>query len=102
MDNDCASACESYVSHARQLERSVVVGENSGGLGVFGEVLVYRLPQSGLGIAEGMKHFHDLDPRRAVPGGRGHRPDYWLDGDDSLRVAECLAELLAGPACPLR
>ncbi len=102
MDNDCASACESYVSHARQFERSVVVGENSGGVGVFGEVLVYRLPRSGLGMAAGMKHFHDPDPRRAVPEGRGHLPDYWLDGDDALRIAERIAECLAGPACPLR
>ncbi len=102
VDHGCASACESFVSHARQLERSVIVGENSGGVGVFGEVLVYRLPKSGLGMSAGMKHFHDPDPRRAVPEGRGHLPDYWLDGDDSLRLAERIAECLTEPSCPLR
>jgi hypothetical protein len=102
VDNGCASACESFVSHAKQLERSVVVGENSGGVGVFGEVLVYRLPKSGLGMSAGMKYFHDPDPRRAVPEGRGHLPDYWLDGDDSPGLAERIAECLAKPSCPLR
>lgn len=102
VDNGCASACESFVSHARQLEHSVVVGENSGGVGVFGEVLVYRLPKSGLGMTAGMKHFHDPDPTRDVPEGRGHLPDYWLDSDEPLVLSERIAECLAKPVCPLR
>lgn len=102
VDKGCASACESFVSHARQLSDSVVVGENTGGVGIFGEVLVYRLPKSGLGMSAGMKYFHDPDSARAIPEGRGLSPDYWLDSDDPVRDAERIAECLTKPTCALR
>lgn len=102
VDSGCGSACESFVSHVRQLDGAVVVGENTGGIGAFGEVLVYRLPKSGLGMTAGMKYFHDLDPTRAVPEGRGHLPDYWIDIDAPPALTERIAECLAKPACPLR
>jgi hypothetical protein len=101
VDNGCASACESFVSYARQLDGAVVVGENSGGVGVFGEVLVYRLPRSGLGMTAGMKYFHHPGPARAVLEGRGHLPDYWTDDDDPSALVERIAECLAKPSCPL-
>ena len=102
VDNVCASACESFVSHARQLSGAVVVGENTGGVGIFGEVLVYRLPKSGLGMSAGMKYFHDPEPSREVPEGRGHLPDYWLDSEDAEKDALRIAECLSKPACALR
>jgi hypothetical protein len=102
VDSGCASACESFVSHVRQLDGAVVVGENTGGIGAFGEVLVYRLPKSGLGMTAGMKYFRDPDPARAVPEGRGHLPDYWIDTDAPLALTERIAACLARPGCPLR
>jgi hypothetical protein len=102
VDAGCASACESFVSHVRQLDGAVVVGENTGGIGAFGEVLVYRLPKSGLGMTAGMKYFHDLDPARVVPEGRGHLPDYWIDTDAPAALTQRIADCLAKPACPLR
>jgi hypothetical protein len=102
IDNECASACESLLSRARQLESTVVVGENSGGVGVFAEVLVYRLPKSGLGMAAGMKRFRDRDASRSVVEGRGHLPDLWLDTDDPIALSERIAECLTKATCPLR
>jgi hypothetical protein len=102
VDNDCASSCESFTQYVPQLEGGVLVGENTGGVGVFGELRSYRLPRSGLGMSAGKKHFHDADPTRIVPEGRGQLPDLWLDDDDTPALAARIAECLAKPGCPLR
>lgn len=104
-DKQCVSACESFLTMTKHLDKAIVVGENSGGSGVFAEVLVYRLPKSGLGMTAGMKHFHHADPSKDIPEGRGLLPDVWLDTTDSLglttKIAECLAKSSPRAPCPL-
>jgi hypothetical protein len=46
VDRSCASSCESFLLFARQLPGALLVGENSAGVGEFGEVSHYWLPHS--------------------------------------------------------
>ena len=101
-DARCASSCETFFLYARQIAGSVTVGENTGGVGAFGDVRLYRLPHSGLGFSAGKKWFHTEDPRALAPEGRGHLPDLWLDSDRAPELAERLAECLAETECATR
>jgi peptidase S41-like protein len=98
-DSACGSSCESILMFARQLPGALVVGENSAGAGVFGEVLEYRLPSSRIGVHAGSKWFHDTDPKKTVQEGTGYLPDIWLDTDDAPRAAEGIASCLADARC---
>jgi hypothetical protein len=100
-DGACASACESFIAYARQLPRTVVLGENTAGVGQFAEVLVYRLPKSGLGMSAGMKAFKPPRAGADFAEGRGYLPDLWLDVDDPLALAERAAACAAEPSCPV-
>ena len=96
VDRRCGSACESFVMYARQLPTSLVVGENTAGVGVFGETRRYRLPRSGIWLQAGRKWFHDPDPTRVAKEGFGYQPDIWLNGADpraaALQVARCVKQ----------
>jgi len=97
VDRRCASSCESAVTIARTLPGAVVLGENTAGVGRFGETLEYRLPSTGLWMRAGSKHFIGLEENV------GLRPDLWLDDPDPLGAARELAECLAAPSsCPIR
>lgn len=98
-DAGCGSSCESVLLYARQLPGALIVGENSGGVGVFGEVKTYRLPHSGLWLSAGSKWFHNPDPALAVSEGQGYLPDLWLDVKDPLPLVEKLALCLADEDC---
>lgn len=98
-DRGCASSCETVPLLARQLPGSLVVGENTGGVGVFGEVKSFRLPRSGLGLGLGSKYFHHLDPALDIEEGVGYLPDLWLDSPDPVTAATAVATCLADPAC---
>lgn len=97
VDNACASSCESFVQYVPQLPYGLVVGENTAGVGVFGEVRQYRLPKSGLGFSAGRKYFHD----EGTSEGRGRLPDLWLDTKDAPALALRIAECLARQDCPI-
>jgi hypothetical protein len=99
VDRDCASSCESFVTYARQIPDAKIVGENTGGMGVFGDVLTYRLPGTGLGMSAGSKWFHGAGPALTAPEGRGFLPDFWLDTDRAPELAERLAACLTRPDC---
>lgn len=101
VDRGCASACESFVLHARQLPRAIVVGESTAGVGAFAEVLVYRLPATGLGVSAGMKRFAPPPIGADFEESRGFGPDLYLDADDPPAVATALAECLAKKTCAL-
>jgi len=101
-DSRCASSCETFFQYARQVPGSVIIGENTAGVGAFGDVRTYRLPHSGLGFSAGKKWFHDKDPRVLAPENRGYLPDLWLDSDQSPALAELLAECLTDPSCAVR
>ena len=99
MDHDCASSCETVPLLARQLPGTLLLGENSGGVGTFGEVKRFRLPNTGLGIGMGSKHFHHPDPALAAPEGVGHLPDVWLDVADPMAAASAVADCLTEQMC---
>lgn len=100
-DARCASSCEATVRHARQLGRTLIVGENTSGTGTFGELFMYRLPRTGLGLSVPSKWFHGSSDDAAFEG-RGHLPDIWLDTEDAANVAERLAVCLTDVACGAR
>ena len=94
-NRDCGSACDDFVMFARELPTTLVVGENTRGVSVFGEVRQYRLPKSGMWINAGRKWFHDPDGSKMMSiEGHGHEPDIWLDGPDpllaTLEIARCV------------
>ncbi|OGR07328.1 MAG: hypothetical protein A2341_03140 [Deltaproteobacteria bacterium RIFOXYB12_FULL_58_9] len=99
VDRMCASACESFVMYSRQLPSTLVVGENTAGVGIFGETRRYRLPASGLWMQAGRKWFHDTDPTRIVREGHGEQPDLWIDREDPLAVSLEIARCLKTPSC---
>lgn len=101
VDRACASACESFVLHARQLPRAIVVGESTAGVGAFAEVLVYRLPATGLGVSAGMKRFAPPPIGADFEESRGYAPDLYLDADDPPAVVAALAECLVKKTCAL-
>jgi len=101
-DSSCGSSCESFVLYTRQLPGGLVIGQNTAGVGVFGEARSYRLPRSGLGLQAGIKWFHNADPRLAAREGRGHLPDLWVDSENAPLIAENVAACLADSACAPR
>lgn len=101
-DSSCGSSCESFVLYTRQLPGGLVIGQNTAGVGVFGEARSYRLPRSGLGLQAGTKWFHNADPRLAAKEGRGHLPDLWIDSENAPLIAENVAVCLLDPACAPR
>lgn len=100
-DARCASSCESTIAHARQMERTLIVGENTAGTGTFGELMMYRLPRTQLGLSVPSKWFH-VNGDDAGFEGRGHLPDIWIDSEDAANIAERLGVCLADVACSAR
>lgn len=96
VDAECASSCETLVRYARQIPGALIVGENTAGAGAFGEVLPYRLPESGIWIGVGSKWFHE---EKAVQEGTGYLPDIWLDTADAVTATEAVALCLAEERC---
>jgi C-terminal processing protease CtpA/Prc len=99
VDRRCASSCESFVMYARQLPNTLIVGENTAGVGVFGQVRSYRLPHSGIWMQAGGKWFHDPDPKKMAQEGHGYEPDIWLDTEDPLAAAKNIVRCLKTKRC---
>ena len=79
-DRNVASSGEAFIDYARSIPEAVVVGENSAGIGTFGDVLQYWLPNSRIRLQVPHKIF-------LMPGfgeGVGFAPDYWLDSSSPV------------------
>jgi hypothetical protein len=92
-DSRCASSCETAVALARKLPGAMIVGETTAGAGEFGQAERYRLPNTGVWMQAPTKWFSgELVPS----GGRGFKPDFWMDSRDPdatvKRLARCLGE----------
>lgn len=92
IDKGVASSGEAFIGYLRQLENVVFVGENSGGMGQFGELARFVLPNTGLTIQFGTKLF--LPPDLSLVEGIGYLPDVWVPADQAL--ARSLAAIEAG------
>lgn len=82
-DRNVASSGEAFVDFSRCIPNAVLMGENTAGVGTFGEICRYRLPNSGIKLAVPGKLF-------VAPGfeeGVGYLPDYWLDTTDPVGEA---------------
>jgi hypothetical protein len=69
-----ASSAESIVPVARFLPNAFVVGENTSGVGAFGNLLRYVLPNSGVELFLPSSKGIGLG---YMGEGRGYYPDYW-------------------------
>lgn len=99
VDRGCASACETSVLLARQLDGALVVGENTEGTMKVGELASYRLPNSGVWLSAGRRAHRDPRVPEGFPEGRGYLPDLWLDGEDVAGDVAALAACLRDEAC---
>ena len=80
MNSKTVSAAESVIPMARSVPNTVLVGENTQGSNLFGNIIVYCLPHSKikLQLASSVS---------LVPGfeeGVGFVPDYWIDSADPV------------------
>jgi hypothetical protein len=98
-NSGCASSCEAVIAYARQLEDTLVVGENTGGVGEFGELGEYRLSGSGLWLRAGSKHFSDSERASAATETVGYVPDVWLTSSTPAVDAAALAGCMARADC---
>ncbi len=87
-DASCSGTCELMVALARQLPHAVIAGENTAGAAA-GELLPYRLPNSGLWL-----QILGSVVTPAPPVHRGYLPDLWLDADrlDPVALARCATD----------
>ncbi len=94
VDSNTSSSAETFVLMAKQFPETVVLGENTHGMMRFGEVKLYRLPNSGIWIQAGSKHFRD--PTGEFQEGRGFLPDYWIE--DSEPISEIVTGVVSAVA----
>lgn len=99
VDRHCASACESMIMYARQIPGTILVGENTAGVGVFGEVRRYPLAHTHLWMQAGEKWFHGPASVPDADEGKGYLPDVWVDGAPALAAATDVARCLADTKC---
>ena len=81
-DAHSASGAEDFIRMARQFERAVTLGENSAGMCLYADCLVYYLPNSKITFQCGHKLIRDErgDGREGI----GYAPDYWFDDPNPL------------------
>lgn len=92
MDKGVASSGEAFIGYLHQLDNVVFVGENSGGVGQFGELARFVLPNTALPIYFGTKLFFPAD--LSLSEGIGYLPDVWVPADKALD--KTLAAIEAG------
>ena len=103
-NNECLSACELFVRHARTAPDAIAVGENTGGMMRTGGNFSYRLPASGLAVSVSMAEFAQPG-EPPFPEGTGLLPDLWMEVharemdfpifEKCIDDAQCRAALLA-------
>ncbi len=85
IDSYAVSAGEGFVRYVQQLENVVVVGTNTCGAMLAGNVGVFILPNSKIGLSCGTKI--SLCEDLVNPDGRGLMPDLWVHPDEALERA---------------
>jgi len=82
IDGRIYSAGEKFIGYLRQVENVIFVGENSGGIGVFGENTLHQLPNSKFSVYLPSKLFFPADLKNVEE--EGLSPDLWVPADDAL------------------
>lgn len=91
VDENCVSACENFVTVAKQMPRVRLFGHSTRGTGVFADTVPYRLPNSGIWVHVATKLVQNPTTVPEFPEGRGYEPDIWLDEEDPVRLVAAVA-----------
>ena len=85
VDSNVFSSGEGFISYLHQVENVVIVGENSGGALIYGQMTYHVLPNSKLEVflPISLNFFTDLVYREEV----GFYPDLWVPAEDALNYA---------------
>ncbi len=85
IDDNNASAGESFVRFLKQVENVIIIGSNTSGVSTVGNVGTFFLPHSAIPIQMGVSLFLDSD--LAMREGIGIEPDIWVDPRNSVELA---------------
>ncbi len=85
VDDNNASAGESFVRFLKQVENVIIIGSNTSGASTVGNVGTFFLPHSAIPIQMGVSLFLELD--LSMREGIGIEPDIWVDPRGSLDLA---------------
>lgn len=80
IDRGVASSGEALINYTKSVPGAVLIGENSAGVGSFGEVHQYWLPNSLIRLSLPCKLFLATGCEEGV----GYIPDYWLDSEEPV------------------
>lgn len=85
IDSNVGSAAEGFLCYLQQLDNVVLVGENSMGALIYGQMTIHVLPKSRLQVSLPitLNFFADLVYREE----RGFYPDYWVPAEDAVNIA---------------
>ena len=85
IDSNVGSAAEGFLCYLQQVGNVVLVGENSGGAVIYGQMTMHVLPNSRLPVRLPitLNVFTDLVYREE----RGFYPDYWVPAEDAVNYA---------------
>lgn len=87
MNKETGSSAEDAVSFSRSCRKVTTIGAPSSGVGIFGEVRAYRLPNSGILVGLPYKVFYEDD----FEIGKGYIPDYWIDDENPVEyILRCI------------
>jgi len=89
-DDCCGSSGESMLNFLKSMDNVVVVGSNSNGAQISGNVYGYRLPNSGIGVGFGMNLSLCFDTQKVD--GKGYEPDVWCNPKDAYQAVLRLLE----------
>lgn len=90
MNKETGSSAEDAVFLAKSCRKVTTVGAPSSGVGIFGEVRSYRLPNSGILAGLPYKVFY----QDGFEIGKGYMPDYWIDDENPVEyLLRCIRQI---------
>lgn len=84
VDDKCGSSGESMLNFAKCCENVVVIGSNSGGYQLSGNVYAIRLPKTGIMNTITSSFYFTYNPINVD--GKGYTPDVWCNPKESLNA----------------
>ncbi len=83
INNGVASSGELALVYAKSLPRVIFYGCNTLGIGQFGDLCIYYLPNSNITLWCPQKVFNTV-----IPETEGMKPDFWIDSKDVVSVVK--------------
>ena len=85
VDDMCGSAGEDTIRHIKSMKNVIVIGSNSGGYQLCGNVGTYSLPNSNLFVSIPVSLQFNYEMKNID--GKGYEPDIWCNPKDALNAA---------------